>query len=362
MCFGVSWRVFAGVAMAQRRTEEAHANKAEQMRIRRGNEVLQDHLVSMLPLIQEANMISEELDKACHFELKIVACDAIQGHMRMKRSMLTEEGDQTTIAVRVSEGAKSRMWSRDKFHDRIFAMRDYYQSAMLNMSRAPGEEASEEEMKDPFQDDQEGVLLGHTHIYLESLWWLFPIELNSPVIDYKGKSEGRLKVRIRIVDAHGGDLCSEDGAPGENVNQFLGKDAVLRVEIHEAQGLAAHLQDYYVQYMDLVDTQVHTTAKSENKTATRRFDYIKETKIQINKDFEDQLMSEALSFQVWGYVAKVQPTARRQSVEQRSDFSEREQELQEREERLAARQNAWEKEWLRPMTGAGLYIYIYTYI
>ncbi len=74
----------------------------------------------MLPLIQEANMISEELDKGCIFELKLVDEHAIQGQGRVKRSML-ETGQRTTIAVRVENAdlASSRMWSREKFLDRF---------------------------------------------------------------------------------------------------------------------------------------------------------------------------------------------------------------------------------------------------
>ena len=54
--------------------------KAQQFRKRRQNEQLHDYLVSLMPLISEANSMSEELEKGCHFELKIVSQDVFLGH------------------------------------------------------------------------------------------------------------------------------------------------------------------------------------------------------------------------------------------------------------------------------------------
>ncbi len=141
-------------------------------------------------------MISEELNKGYIFELKIVDEHAIQGQGRVKKTMLLETGHRTTIAVRVedTELGSSRIWSREKFHDKIFAIRDFYHKFMLRETGVVVEWG--EEIKDPFAEDLEGVILGHAHVYLESLWWLFPIELNCPVIDYKGACEGQIKVPL----------------------------------------------------------------------------------------------------------------------------------------------------------------------
>jgi len=344
-----------------RRIAEAEAAKAAQARKRRDNELLHDYLVAMMPLIQEANMVSEELDKQCHFELKIVHDNAIQGQGRIKKSSLADDGEAatgTSVAVLVVDSLlnKSRIWSRQKFHDRIFAIRDYYHKAMLRMSGADDEDG---EIEDPFQDDsQGGVILGHTHIYLESLWWLLPIEITSPVIDYKGKSEGKLSVAISITAPDGQELC-KDGVPGDSVEHFMGERALVTVEVREAVGLPSHLCDYYVQFMDF-SNELRRTAPSDNRAQQRRFDFRQQLDVLIDKELEEKLLSETISFQVWGAEASQRPATsvpgqrhnRRGQGLGASQLSEKERELAEREAELEARQAAWEKELLRPMTGA----------
>ena len=292
-----------------RRIAEAETAKAEQAKKRRDNEQLHDYLVAMMPLIQEANMVSEELDKQCHFQLKIVHDNAIQGQGRMRKACLTDEAAATSVAVLVVDSMlnKSRIWSRDKFHDRIFAIRDYYQQAVLRMSGAVDDDG---EVDDPFQDDSQGVILGHTHIYLESLWWLFAIDITSPVIDYKGQSEGKLTVRIRLSAPDGCDLM-KDGVAGDSIDQFMGEEAVVTVEVVEAAGLPSHLCDYYVQFVDF-SNQLHRTPPAQLATSHggRRvldYSYSQQLAVLIDKELEEKLLSETISFQVWGTEASQRP-------------------------------------------------------
>ena len=329
-------------AELRRRSEEAEALKSAQKRQKRDTEQLHDYLVSMMPLIQEANMVSEELGKDCYFELKMLSQNAIHGQGRMHRNSLQDVHGQhaaTTVAVRVVDRLtnSSRIWSRDKFHERIFAIRDYYQRALAEAHAGGDDDALgvHGDSDDPFADDQAGVILGHAHIYLESLWWLLPVQLSSPVIDYKGKSEGRLTVDIRMLSADGSELSLPDGSPGERMEQFVGKKALLVVEVVEATGLPAHLQDYYVQYLDLYET-VHRTRVADNKTSQRRFDFRHEALMEINKDLEEKLLSETLSFQVWGRESAAfqqRPATVAAGTRQR-----KERLLQQREAQLAARE------------------------
>ena len=331
-----------------RRIQEAEASKVQHAREARQHEELHDHLVSMLPLIQEANMVSEELNKNCVFELKIVDEHAVQGHGRVKKAMI-ETGNRTTVAVRVEDAelGTSRMWSREKFHDKIFAIRDFYHKMMLKESGVVVEGA--DDMKDPFAEDQQGVILGHAHVYLESLWWLFPIELNCPVIDYKGKTEGEIKVLISLLGPDGKEFTTPDGELGERFDQFMSSSALLRVEIPEARGLPTHLCDYYVQYMDL-DQHVHKTRRTGQHN-TERFAYSHDSMVTMNKDLEDKLLTEALSFQVWGSEPLIRPMTMA-AGRLRTAAARKERDLEEREQRLAQRQAAFEQELLRPMTGA----------
>jgi hypothetical protein len=264
-----------------RRTREAEALRAVQARQKRDKDELQDQIVTMMPLIQEANMVSDELSKGCYLELKVLNQDALEGQRRMKRRSLVSDGvvaQSTTIAVRVLDRHRntSRLWSRDKFFDRIFAIRDYYQCAMRCLGGDAEAEAElraiDEQGNDPFFDDVQGVIIGHVHVLLESLWWLFPIEISSPVIDYKGLSEGKLKLDIRILGEDHQELVLPDGSPGENIEQFFGQTALLVIEILEATGLPAHMTDFYVQFHDLLEGD-HRTPTAAGSSANRRFNY-----------------------------------------------------------------------------------------
>lgn len=147
------------------REEEAEQLRAQQSKKRRENELLHDRIVSMLPLIHEANMISEELDKGCKFELKIVQRNVMETRQRMRRNSIGSLQNENTIAVRVVDTftEKNRLWSREKFMDRIYSMRDYYHREIHLLDS----EEEDSKKEDPFRDVDDDVVLGHAHVYLE---------------------------------------------------------------------------------------------------------------------------------------------------------------------------------------------------
>ena len=235
-----------------RRTLEAAAHKAANTRQRRGREQLHDELVAIMPLIQEGNMLSEELGKRVWFELKIVSQEVVYGRGLFDKTCLEEEegedggGDgssssmsQMTVAVAVrcsrgrSEGghACERLWSGHKFSERIFAMREYYHKTVsalvVQVQDAEAEEEEEEEeeaLADPFEDEAEAVILGHAHVYLAPLWWLMPVsELRSAVMDYSGKTQGKLSVSICWTTKEGEDVWEASGKTAASIKDFVGQ-------------------------------------------------------------------------------------------------------------------------------------------
>jgi hypothetical protein len=234
-----------------RRTQEAGAYKAAHTRKRRGREQLHDELVAIMPLIQEGNMLSEELGKCVWFELKIVSQEVVYGRGLFDKKCLEEEeegedggGDGSSssmshmtiaVAVRCSRGrsdgghACERLWSGHKFCERIFAMREYYHktvSALLvQVQDAEAEEEAEEEAwADPFEDEVEAVILGHAHVYLAPLWWLMPVSKDgSAVMDYSGKTHGKLSVSICWTTKEGEDVWEASGKTAASIKDFVGQ-------------------------------------------------------------------------------------------------------------------------------------------
>lgn len=138
-------------------------------------------------------------------------------------------------------------------------------------------------------------LLGHTHIFLQSLWWLIPIDITSPVLDYRGRPTGKLSVSIRVASEQGTDLYlpGQPGVPGEYIMQFEGKNVRLEIEIIGVTGLPRTMQNYFLRYVDFLDESQEVplmplTGPTQVLTLT------------VDKGLENKLLSETLCFQVWG--------------------------------------------------------------
>ncbi|KAM8894190.1 kinesin-like protein KIF28P isoform 2-T2 [Spinachia spinachia] len=112
--------------------------------------------VKLMPMVAEANQMSQELDK---------------GHDLQKE-----------LVVRVTSlGSKQVwMWSKAKFVNRKFLMEDAYQQHHVENSgdnRIEGlSTAASSRDKDPFWDPMEPVLLGTAHLWLQSLAFRIPLE------------------------------------------------------------------------------------------------------------------------------------------------------------------------------------------
>lgn len=63
--------------------------------------------------------------------------------------------------------------------DRIYAIRDYYHRMVV------GDDEDEADVEDPFFDEQESHLVGTSLVYLDSLYYLFDVDMTTPIIDYK---------------------------------------------------------------------------------------------------------------------------------------------------------------------------------
>ncbi|EKX44741.1 hypothetical protein GUITHDRAFT_109518 [Guillardia theta CCMP2712] len=336
------------------REEEAEQLRAQQSKKRRENELLHDRIVSMLPLIHEANMISEELDKGCKFELKIVQRNVMETRQRMRRNSIGSLQNENTIAVRVVDTLteKNRLWSREKFMDRIYSMRDYYHREIHLLDS----EEEDSKKEDPFRDVDDDVVLGHAHVYLESLYWLIPIELTTPIIDYKGKSEGEISVKIEVLNEQGKTFEVEDGVPAENIRDIWMSNAVLQVEILSARGLPDHLHNYLVVYIDF-NEQEHYTERCNERTSQPIFNHKRRFPVVLNEEFEQTLLAEAISFQIQG-VESFNPNHATRKGNFRASHAEiaemnqknekKQRELEEKEARL----KELEENLLRPITSA----------
>eukprot|EP00618_Florenciella_parvula_P006442 CAMPEP_0119529088 /NCGR_PEP_ID=MMETSP1344-20130328/43153_1 /TAXON_ID=236787 /ORGANISM="Florenciella parvula, Strain CCMP2471" /LENGTH=111 /DNA_ID=CAMNT_0007568625 /DNA_START=1 /DNA_END=333 /DNA_ORIENTATION=- len=105
--------------------------------------VLDETLLRMLPLVHEANMISNELGKGMRFAVKLVAKATDGSASNVLGLGQSSGGDgqvalermRTEIAILVHHGEQGQgeseqhqsMWSQDKFNNRVYLMREMHQ-------------------------------------------------------------------------------------------------------------------------------------------------------------------------------------------------------------------------------------------
>ncbi|XP_077941219.1 kinesin-like protein KIF28 [Gasterosteus aculeatus] len=163
--------------------------------------------VKLMPMVAEANQMSQELNKGVQFKLEIknLALSDSKGHDLQKE-----------IVVRVTSlGSKQVwMWSKAKFVNRKFLMEDAYQQRQVENNgdnRIEGlSTAASARDKDPFWDPVEPVLLGTAHLWLQSLAFRIPLEEQLEVLGSEGTEEAVLQAQLIPCTSTGFPMGEDD--------------------------------------------------------------------------------------------------------------------------------------------------------
>eukprot|EP00002_Diphylleia_rotans_P029124 TRINITY_DN5913_c0_g1_i5.p1 TRINITY_DN5913_c0_g1~~TRINITY_DN5913_c0_g1_i5.p1 ORF type:complete len:883 (-),score=215.53 TRINITY_DN5913_c0_g1_i5:75-2723(-) len=232
-----TWEEAQGeIAQEQGFSIDSKKNMKEMSESERIQFLLQEDLIRVLPLINEANLIGTELKKSVIFEAKIV-------------NRLVSGSFKPEVNVRMKNAVTdaSWMWSADKFINRVFLMRELYTKF------TDGENVNIPNEQDPFWDPNEPVLIGSSTVYLQSLSYMIEFDENVDIKDYKGKSEGIIRVKVLpcnakgvIVENFGED---EDDLFVENPKELVGKRIDFIIEITHARGLNAKYTSSYCKYV-----------------------------------------------------------------------------------------------------------------
>ena len=234
--------------------------------------MLDELLLKTIPLLNEANAISEELRKKKSFSITLKASTAQakraaagvvktskskntfdtidNAHEAEYRDSVCTSGNDTVVWIRVTEedlrkhsGSLSLvsdpfvMWTLGKFTNRLYLMREMYQNFLemgrdcVAMARSCGKE------DDPFYDPPEDQLTGTAIGYLNSLYYFLDIEDSVPIIDYKGTTMGELQIKIEPVCGVGPDAFD----PLEDEKVFQQADVTMSDVIGKTIGLCVTL-------------------------------------------------------------------------------------------------------------------------
>ena len=300
--------------------------------------LLDEKLLKTLPLVNEANAMSDELGRRMSFEPKIMAVagsTAKKGAFLARRGGGGGEGDaaakpelDSDIHVRVEfldGGHAAALWPHAKFMAKLYGMREMYQAWLEHGRSLAGSEFEKGgPTADPFYDVPEDALVGTSTFFLSALQYVLRIEENTPVISHSGKEMGELQVRIvphlspapppsavaasaaseGAAGPAGGD--EDDGDLGvENVEELKGKKLFVTIFVDGVRGLDASIANgSYVKFSFFLDDEVQRTPESA-KRINPRYAFYKTYPLVVTDDFVRYVTDEQLEMEVWAKPAPV---------------------------------------------------------
>lgn len=198
--------------------EEKEEKKRLLEQKRKEHQRLDEVLNTLLPMVKEANISSDELKRKFVFEPTIVhEVDDKPGMSPLEE--LKNSKSKVKVRVENKEDGYHYFWDPEKFSDRLYMIRDimdqYFESGDLP-------KLSKDE--DPFWDPQEAILIGRAYLYLKSLGYMLNNESSCKIMNtnYQGEC-GTLTCDIQPTDSTGeADDCPEELQVDEP-QQLLGK-------------------------------------------------------------------------------------------------------------------------------------------
>jgi Skp family chaperone for outer membrane proteins len=246
-------------------------------------QIIEDNLVRMIPLVEEANEISAELSKPYVMQIKVMS--SMDPVSKVKKT-------EIFLLVTNTETSAICLWPESKFQNRIYIMREKYLEFTENGSISMTQE------EDPWYDPPEKQLIGTCHLYLESLSYAVSIELSTQIVGAAGENRGELEVVIAPIGPNG------EGEDDIDDEEWLkpGSAASFDVSITRARGLPPALcTDVFCEYKFMLEDKVIETEHSSKKTINpdighkRRFDVTTVTQSLI-----DHIQSNVLTVEVYG--------------------------------------------------------------
>ncbi|XP_070576240.1 kinesin-like protein KIF28 isoform X2 [Ptychodera flava] len=194
----------------------------------------QEQVLEILPLVTEANAMSEELNKHKSFEVILISGAAQEG-----------AGKETKVMVKMKNllNGNTWLWERGKFMNRRYLMQDMYQRWLdgdEDVMKIPKEE-------DPFWEPTEDVLIGSCNAFLQSLGYALDFDDSLAVTDYKGTEEGQMSIVLTPSTQAGKPLDEEMFV--DDPQELLGKPFYFKVTVRNCDvNKARYSKGLFVKY------------------------------------------------------------------------------------------------------------------
>jgi len=187
----------------------------------------QEQVLELLPLLSEANALSEELNKQRFFEIVLFS--------NVSSGKTDDQSHATKVLVKMKNlvNGNEWLWDRAKFMDRRFMMQAWYQDYLENESTSASLTGPPTSKDDPFFDPLENVLVGTVSVFLQSLAYGLDVDDNLLITDYKGDMQGTVSVHISPCDKKGNAL--DEDFYVEDPAELLGQPYGFKVTIKSAE-------------------------------------------------------------------------------------------------------------------------------
>ncbi|RCN39152.1 FHA domain protein [Ancylostoma caninum] len=282
--------------------------------------ILEEELISTMPLVYRANAMAVELKRNVKFELVLVSPE-----MRGLQEGLTE----IWVSVHNLTEDTRFMWEKARFMNRYYGMQEMYENKQdgeeWNMPKARNSHLSRQSLiykyslisklshfnqlfafffgsticeldRDPFYEAPDSKsLLGSAIIFLQPLAYLMDSEETYPIVDFTGEELGELSVLLTPCNSSGKEMLGEYV---DDPKEIIGKNYGFTVKIQSARGLPRRIDKSSCKYRFFDGKEVDTALVAGNNPS-----YIHEQTFQyksVSSELADYLLNSNLWITLWG--------------------------------------------------------------
>lgn len=247
--------------------------------------LLEDKLVKVMAMCEEANSIARELSKDIEFTPKLITTFNTHGQLHT---------DAGVKVLEVSTGNTS-VWDYEKFQSRLYLMRDIYAEFQEWTPIDEDEVFLIDAEEDPFYDPPNSQIIGRAQVFLRPLAYGMDFDDDVPLLDYSGHERGKVHVRITPLSMEG-DAAEELDDPYD----YLGKTQMFRIEVQSGRDLPANLKPGFFCKYKMYDSPIGETTPVTPPVSNPVWPHSQTVIQDMTHDFIEYLMEDSLFVELFG--------------------------------------------------------------